>query len=179
MSDYFVGEIRLFAITYAPENFLPCDGRALSVSQYQTLFSLIGTTYGGDAQQFKLPDLRGRTPVSLGQGAGLSDYALGATAGATQVTLTLKTMPAHTHTASVSNQAATSVTPIAGGALGSVGANMLYANASQTGTTATLAPQTIQAAYPYPAAPAPHANIQPTIALQYCIAVNGIYPVPN
>ncbi len=105
MSDQYVGEIRLFAGDYAPENWAFCDGRLLSIAEYQMLYSLIGTTYGGDGvSNFALPDLRGRVPVSQGNlttPSGTVAFHIGQMGGKESVTLTANTIPAHTHMAAV------------------------------------------------------------------------------
>ncbi|MEN3746718.1 tail fiber protein [Sphingomonas sp. HF-S3] len=179
MSNYYVGEIRLLAFDqYTPVDFLPCDGRAVSISQYQALFSLIGTTYGGNGQTtFNLPDLRGRSPVSFGQTAGGTNYALGQSAGAETVTLTSAMVPAHTHTVSVTSNNATATIPTTGVAPGNVGSNFYYCNESQAGTTLALEPTTIQ---PGGGLGQAHLNVQPSIALCYAIATGGLYPeFPN
>src|SRR3989442_10846657 len=104
MGQPFVGEIRMFAGNFAPAGWMFCDGQLLPISENETLFNLIGTTYGGDGQStFALPDLRGRVPLHMGQGAGLSNnYILAETGGVEQVTLTTAQMPAHTHPAQCS-----------------------------------------------------------------------------
>ena len=95
---YFIGEIILVGFNFAPVDFLPCDGRVLAIAEYDTLFNLIGTTYGGDGQQtFNLPDLRGRVPVHMGQGPGLSNYIIGESAGTESVILITADLPSHQH----------------------------------------------------------------------------------
>src|SRR5690348_7281143 len=102
MSDPFIGEIRIFAGNFAPQGWFLCDGSILPISQYTPLFSLLGTTYGGNGQTtFGLPDLRGRVVVSFGQGPGRSAYVQGQTGGQENVTLVANQMPAHTHQATV------------------------------------------------------------------------------
>jgi microcystin-dependent protein len=99
MSSPFVGEIRLFAGNFAPAGWAFCDGSVLSIATNDVLFALIGTTYGGDGQTtFTLPDLRGRIPIHMGQGAGLSNYVIGQNGGVETVTLTTQQIPAHSHT---------------------------------------------------------------------------------
>ncbi|PSN11862.1 phage tail protein, partial [filamentous cyanobacterium CCT1] len=96
MSDPFVGEIRMFAGNFAPRGWAFCNGQLIAISQNTALFSLLGTLYGGDGRTtFALPDLRGRTPIHAGQGAGLSDYPLGSRGGVEQVALTTEQLPAH------------------------------------------------------------------------------------
>src|SRR5436305_10346690 len=105
MAQPYVGEIRIFAGNFAPAGWMFCDGQLLPISENETLFNLIGTTYGGDGQStFALPDLRGRVPLHLGQGPGLSNnYILAENGGVEQVTLTTAQIPAHTHPAQCSS----------------------------------------------------------------------------
>jgi microcystin-dependent protein len=175
MADYYVGEIRLFAFNqYAPANFMPCDGRSLPIADYQALFTLIGTTYGGDgATTFNLPDLRTRTPVHYGPMPGGSNYALAQKAGVAQVTLTSAMVPPHSHTVSVTKAAATSVTPGSATAPGNVGSSFYYCNETQPGTTLQTAPQTVASGG---GGNQPHPNIQPSLVLAYAIAANGLFP---
>ena len=100
MSEPFIGQIQPFAFNFAPRNWALCDGQLLPISQNTALFSLIGTTYGGDGRTtFGLPDLRGRVPIHQGHGPGLSSYVIGQTGGSATNTLTQAQMPSHTHTA--------------------------------------------------------------------------------
>src|SRR5512132_2194680 len=102
MADPFIAEIRLFAGNFAPRGWATCDGQLLSIAQNTALFSLLGTTYGGNGQtNFALPDLRGRAAIHQGQGPGLSQYVLGEVGGLENVTLITTQIPAHTHTATV------------------------------------------------------------------------------
>ncbi|MBA4761270.1 phage tail protein [Sphingomonas sp.] len=175
MAEYYIGEIRLFAFNqYAPRNFLPCDGRSLRVSDHQALFSLIGTTYGGDGvTTFNLPDLRGRTPVHYGQLAGGSNYALGAKAGVEQVQLTSATVPPHTHTVCATKTPASTFTPGATVAPGDVGGNFFYCTETQTGTVLQTNAETVSVDG---GNNQPHPNIQPSLVLAYAMAVEGLYP---
>lgn len=175
MAEFYVGEIRLFAFDqYAPANFLPCDGRALRVADYQVLFSLIGTLYGGDGTTtFNLPDLRGRSPVNYGQLTGGSNYALAQAAGVEQVALTSATVPPHNHIVSVTKAAATAMIPATTNAPGDVGSNFYYCKEAQAGTLFQTAAQTVAVDG---GRNQPHLNIQPSLILSYAIAVNGLYP---
>ncbi|MFY8106731.1 MAG: phage tail protein [Elstera sp.] len=175
MAEYYVGEIRLFAFNqYAPTNFLPCDGRILNVNEYQALYALIGTTYGGNGSTtFKLPDLRGRTPVNYGQLPGGTNYALAQTAGAEQVTITSATVPPHNHTISVTKATATAITPASNNTPGNVESNFYYCNEAQAGATLQTASQTVVSSG---GGNQPHLNIQPSLVLSYAIAVNGLFP---
>lgn len=175
MAEFYIGEIRLFAFNqYAPANFLPCDGRALRIGDYQALFSLIGTLYGGDGTTtFNLPDLRGRSPVHYGQLTGGSNYALAQAAGAEQVQLTSAMVPPHNHIVSVTKTGATGMVPAADDAPGDVGSNFYYCAEAQAGTLFQTAVQTVAVDG---GANQPHLNIQPSLILSYAIAVNGLYP---
>ena len=103
MSDPYLGEIRMVGFNYAPYGWAFCAGQTMSVPQNAALFALLGVIYGGNGQTtFQLPDLRGRSPVGMGQGPGLSNIVLGEAAGTESTTLTMSNMPTHTHTASVS-----------------------------------------------------------------------------
>lgn len=175
MAQYYVGEIRLFAFNqYAPANFLPCDGRSLRVSDYQMLFALIGTTYGGDGvNTFNLPDLRGRTPVQHGTMPGGSAYALGTKAGEDQVQLKSTTVPPHSHTVSATTAKASAMTPGANLAPGDVNGNYYYCNETQPGTVQQTNAETVMVDG---GGNQPHPNIQPSLVLSYAIAVEGLYP---
>lgn len=174
--DPFLGEIRMFAGNFAPRGWATCDGQILPIAQNTALFSLLGTTYGGNGQTtFALPDLRGRVPVHVGQGPGLSPYSLGQSAGSENVTLTSGQMPGHTHTLNASS---------AGGDAGSP-QNAVSAMVTDTQGNAfngyTASPNTTMS--PQAIAPAggnqPHANIQPFLCLTFIIALEGIFPSRN
>ncbi|RBL66028.1 hypothetical protein C3E98_039780, partial [Pseudomonas sp. MWU13-2625] len=114
MSDAYLGEIRMFAGNFAPKGWALCDGAVLPVKGNDALFSLIGSTYGGDGRNtFKLPDYRGRTPVGQGRGPGLSSWPLAGTAGVEQITLTAENTPPHIHAFQVSANEAASALPVA------------------------------------------------------------------
>ena len=99
-TEPFIGEIKIFGFNFAPQNYQLCSGQLLSIAQNTALFSLLGTTYGGDGQTtFALPDLRGRMPIGQGQGPGLPNYVMGQLSGTTSVTLLTANLPAHTHAA--------------------------------------------------------------------------------
>ena len=160
----FIAEIILFAGNFAPRGWAFCNGQLLSISQNTALFSLLGTTYGGNGQTtFALPDLRSRVPVHPGQGPGLSSYQLGQSGGAETVTLGVNQLPAHTHaatsppvdTAATSNRPTSGMAPARGGA---------YAPGPSVGSTGGSQP---------------HTNLQPHLALNYIIATQGIFPSRN
>ena len=166
MTDPFIGEIRLFAFTFAPNGWALCDGRMMSIAQNTALFALIGTFYGGDGKvTFALPDLRGRVAISFGQGPGQpSDHLVGEFGGEETVTLTTNQLPSHNHLLAVNATEGPSPTPE-----GTFpGAGAAYADASNT----FMAPQTVTQA----GAGAEHNNVQPYLALNYCIALEGIFP---
>lgn len=171
MSDPYVGEVRLFAGNFAPLGWAFCQGQLVPISENETLFNLIGTTYGGDGQQtFALPDLRGRVPVHQFQGPGLSSRQMGEMAGTESVTLTVGQMPAHSHALRASTAAASVTTP-AGALLGATSVNS-YDNAS-AGTP--MAAAAITGA----GGSQPHDNMAPTLALNYIISLFGIYPTQS
>src|SRR5689334_5388872 len=112
MSQPYVGEIRLLAMTFAPAGWADCAGQLMPISENETLFNLIGTTYGGDGEStFALPDLRGRIPVHIGTGPGLSNYMLGELGGVESVTLTTQQIPQHGHAPAATTAAATTTMP--------------------------------------------------------------------
>ncbi|MBP6616550.1 MAG: phage tail protein [Burkholderiales bacterium RIFCSPHIGHO2_01_FULL_64_960] len=174
--ESFIGDIRLFAGTFAPRGWMLCNGAVLSISQYDTLFSLIGTTYGGDGQStFALPDLRGRVPVGQGQGPGLTNRVIGEVYGSENVTLVPNQMPQHTHTLNASTATATSAQP-AGQLFAQTGSDKFYGPPPATDPQ----PQAMAANAVTPAGGSqPHTNIMPSMAINYIIAVEGIYPTRN
>lgn len=164
MAQPYIGEVRMFAGTFAPESWAFCDGQILPISEFDTLFSLIGTTYGGDGETtFALPDLRGRVPVH--QGGGLT---LGESAGVEEVTLTTQNLPVHNHTVIASNTVSTQTSP----------ANLLLAQSSAANLyitdvgVAPLAVPTLKAT----GGNGPHTNVQPYLCLSFIIALYGLYP---
>ncbi len=175
MSQPFVGEIRMFAFGSrgAPNGWQTCNGSLLSIAEYEVLFTLIGTTYGGDGQNtFAVPDLRGRLPIHQGQGPGLSNYVVGQVAGTEMVTLLSTQMPAHTHTMVATSAAATALTPGAGLLPGTVSGDVFYATDLTGAVAAPMAAQSTTVS----GGSQPHDNTMPTLTVQYCIAWAGIYP---
>lgn len=167
MSQPYVGEIRIFAGNFAPQGWMFCDGSVLPIAQNETLFNLIGTTYGGDGQNtFALPDLRGRVPIHVGTGAGLTTRQIGERAGSESVTLTSAQMPAHAHTLSASTSAA-----VAGaGPSGVLAASAISFYGSGNPSTAmgpAIAPS---------GGGQPHENMAPFQALSFIISLFGIFP---
>lgn len=173
MSQPFLGEIRMFAFGRTPQGWQACDGSLLPIAQFDALFALIGTIYGGDGQTtFAVPDLRGRIPVHQGQGPGLSNYVIGQRAGTETVTLLPAQMPAHVHALQSTTAAATATSP--GNTLlpGAVSGDTFYVSDI---TGATAGALSAQAASPVGGSQ-PHDNTMPTLTVQFCIATQGIFP---
>jgi microcystin-dependent protein len=169
MSEPFVGEIRMFGFNFAPQGWAPCNGQLVPIAENPALYSLLGTTYGGDGQAtFALPDMRSRVPVCQGQGPGLSSYAEGQAGGAETVTLAAAQMPGHTHPVKASSSAAGSDHP-EGRALAR-SASHIYTAKPDTSTVmnADMLSDT--------GGSQPHDNIQPYLAVNFCIATAGIFP---
>lgn len=172
--DQYLGEIRLFTFNFSPKGWAFCAGQLLSISQYQALFALLGTYYGGNGiNNFALPDLRSRVPNHVGSGAG-GTYTIGEFAGEENVTLLANQIPAHTHLF----QATTTK-----GATDRAFNNMLGQSAGTGSQAAYAAPANLTSLNPASIQPAgqgvPHSNIQPYLALNYCIALTGIFPSRN
>lgn len=174
MADPFVAEIRIFAGNFAPTGWATCDGQLLPLSQNTALFSLLGTTYGGNGKSnFALPDLQGRAPMFWGQGPGLSQRDLGETGGSQNVTLLQSEIPAHSHTAKASGVPATNLTPTDGiwAVSGSRRApSNLYSATASSGNT--LAPTALSAT----GGSQPHNNMPPYLTLTFIIALQGVFP---
>jgi microcystin-dependent protein len=173
MSDPFVAEIRIFPFNFAPKGWAFCNGQLLPISQNTALFSLLGTTYGGNGQTtFALPDLQGSVPLHPGQGPGLSLYDLGQVGGVETVTLLPSEMPAHAHTlsahaadvADVFNPGTTVVPASAEGGF----------SYNQT-ANANLTPFAFQA-LSLAGGDLPHNNMMPYLTLNFCIALQGVFP---
>jgi len=174
MSTPFVGEIRLFGFSRVPNGWLPCDGSLQSISEFDVLFTLIGTTYGGDGQTtFAVPDLRGQLPLHNGTGQGLTTRVIGESGGSENVTLLTGQLAAHTHTLSATTVTATSMTP--GSELGAITGDTMYATDLTGATALTMAPASITAS----GNTQPHDNLMPTLTVQYCVAWAGIFPSQN
>ena len=167
MSEPFLGEIRAFGFTFAPQGWLACQGQMMSITQNSALFSLLGTMYGGDGRvTFGLPDLRGRTAISLGQGPGLSNRTQGELSGSEQVTLIGAQIAPHTHWVTASSQASGKSPG------GSFPAYTADSSSYGSATDLTMNPQMIRPN----AGGQPHDNMQPYLVLNYCIATEGIFP---
>jgi len=172
MPDPFIGEVRIFAGNFAPTGWALCDGQLLSIASNTALFSLLGTTYGGNGvNTFGLPDLRGRVPIQPGQGPGLSLHDLGERAGVESLTLLATEMPQHTHAVSASNANGNSDAAAGRFAARSASAVQQYStNADAIDTTLSAA------AVGSSGGSQPHNNMQPYLVLNFIIALQGIYP---
>jgi microcystin-dependent protein len=173
--DQYVGEIRLFSFNFAPKGWSFCAGQLMSIQQNQALFALLGTIYGGNGiQTFGLPDLRGRVANHMGSGGG-GNYVIGEFAGTENVSLNANQIPAHLHLFQGTKTAGATENPInrmLGQSLATSADKFAYAAASNL---TPLNPASIQPA----GGPQPHANIQPYLALNYCISLTGIFPSRN
>jgi len=175
MSTPYIGEIRMFGFGTrgAPNGWQACDGSLLPISEYDALFALIGTTYGGDGQTtFAVPDLRGRIPVHQGTGPGLSTYVIGQRAGTETVTVLPTQMPAHTHTMVATAAAASTGNPAPSVVPGAVSGQTMYATTLTGATPFNASVQTVSLA----GGSQPHENCMPTLTVQFCIATQGIFP---
>lgn len=170
MSDQFVGEIRMFGGNFAPMDWAFCDGSTLQISQYDVLFAAIGTTYGGDGTtNFKLPDLRGRVPVHMGTGTGLTPRNIGTSFGTETETLQVAHIPAHSHAISAGGPG-TTASP-GGNYPGDSSGFNLYSAA----TPDSLMNQASVGSSP-PSPAQPHANLMPALCINFIIATNGYFP---
>jgi microcystin-dependent protein len=173
MSDPFVAEIRIFAGNFAPRGWAVCNGQLMPISQNTALFSLLGTTYGGDGRTtFALPNLQGSAPLQEGQGAGLSQYFLGQSGGEPSVTLINTELPAHTHGVQATSNPGSVPDPnntvwgIAGVARGT----SMYSTSAGSGQQ--MSPQ----AFAISGGGQPHNNMPPYLTLTFIIALQGIFP---
>jgi len=170
VSEPFLAEIRLFPYNFAPRGWAFCQGQLLAISQNTALFALLGTTYGGNGvTTFGLPDLRGRVAVHVGQGPGLSPYDLGQVGGTETVTLTTAQIAPHPHPANCLNANGNKPGAINNVWATDLGGNKLYGTTKAAGT---MAPNIIGPS----GGGQPHNNVQPYLALNYCIALQGIFP---
>jgi microcystin-dependent protein len=176
MSSPFVAEIRPWALNFAPRGWAMCQGQILPISQYTALFSLIGTYYGGNGtSNFELPDLRSRVPMKYGQDLVGNQYVLGQEAGEETITISSQQMPIHTHTFSGTNGIGKKGAPAAGAVLGTTNHGGSFYAASSSSLIA-INPGTVST---YLGGNQAHTNLQPYLAINWCIALVGIYPSRN
>lgn len=171
MADPFVAEIRIFPFNFAPKGWAWCDGQLMPLSQNTALFSLLGTTYGGNGtSNFALPDLQGRAPMHPGQGPGLSLHDLGESGGSETETLLESQIPAHSHSLQSQQVPGDSATPA-----GNVYARTIGATPYRDAAGASLVEMSPQALAPSGGS-APHNNMQPYLTCYFCIALQGVFP---
>jgi microcystin-dependent protein len=172
VTNPFVAEIRIFPFNFAPTGWAFCNGQLLPLSQNTALFSLLGTTYGGDGKSnFALPNLQGSAPMHPGQGPGLSLHDLGETGGSTTVSLLESEMPSHSHSLQASPRDANLNNPSPNNGLGRSSPQQLYLQSTTPPLTA-LSSNTIAPA----GGDQPHNNLMPYLTLNFCIALQGVYP---
>jgi microcystin-dependent protein len=172
MAQPYVGEIRMFAGNFAPAGWMFCEGQSLPISENETLFNLIGTTYGGDGQEtFNLPNLQSRVPIHMGKGPDSTTYLLAEAAGVESVTLTVQQMPNHNHPLLASLNQAGGSSPT-GNLTGSVGATQIY---RETTPASAMSAQAVGPA----GGSQPHENLQPYLCINFIISLFGIYPSPT
>lgn len=172
MTDPFVAEIRIFPFNFAPKGWAFCDGQLMPLSQNTALFSLLGTTYGGDGKSnFALPDLQGRAPMQPGQGPGLTLRDLGEASGSETVTLLESEMPAHSHSMAAASDPAEAPSP----SPDRTPARSRGGAAYQTDSSSDLVEIAPQAVAPAGGS-APHNNMQPYLTFHFCIALQGVFP---
>jgi microcystin-dependent protein len=171
MADPFVAEIRIFPFNFAPKGWAWCDGQLMPLSQNTALFSLLGTTYGGDGKSnFALPDLQGRAPMHPGQGPGLSLHDLGETGGSETVTLLESEMPNHPHGLMATAAPANRTSPV-GNSIARASAGSAYQPPAGAPLISLAA-----AALPPAGGDQPHNNLMPYLTFYFCIALQGVFP---
>jgi len=167
MAQPYVGEIRMFGGNFAPAGWAFCDGSLLPISEYETLFNLIGTTYGGDGQStFALPDLRGRLPIQMGGG-----FVLAESGGVESITLTTSQLPAHSHPLLASSDAGQQTAPI-GNVLSRTTGTDIYVQDTPNVPMAATAVTAVGGSQP-------HSNIQPFLCVSFILSLFGIFPSPT
>ena len=176
MATPFIGQISMFGGNFAPRNWAFCSGQIMSIAQNTALFSILGTTYGGNGQTtFALPNLQGRVPIHPGQGPGLSNYQLGQQAGTENTTLLVNNLPPHTHPATVTSNASTGSASDTLPTGNYLAADNQYKNTANTTLNANAVAVTVGIA----GNGIPFNNIQPYLALNFLIALQGIFPSRN
>lgn len=175
MSEPFISEIRMFGFNFAPRGWSFCNGQLLAISQNTALFSLIGTIYGGDGRTtFALPDLRGRSPINLGHGTGLSNRVIGSKSGSETVTLSVNQIPSHRHNVAANSAAATGSPPPTNNFPAafdtSIGVKIYHDSQNGTFNPGAVLPTGGSDA---------HNNLQPSLVVNFCIALVGLFPSRN
>lgn len=167
MAEPFLSEIRVMSFVFAPKGWALCNGQLLPINQNQALFSLLGTTFGGDGRvNFALPDLRGRTPLHVGSG-----HTLGERGGEQAHTLSVSELPTHTHVANATSSNSNATSPSSSVGYGRSG-TLMYGPASQLAAMSSAAISNTGGSQA-------HLNMQPFLTLSFCIALQGIFPSPN
>ncbi len=175
MSEPFLAEVRIVGFNFAPRGWAFCDGQILPISQNQSLYSLLGTTYGGDGRtSFALPDLRGRTPIHVGSSNG-TQHTLGQKSGEETHTLAANEMPQHNHGMNAVTETANVPSPAGAYYAGSPGGTPIYTAQNPTNLNQSLGSGSI----PNVGGGQAHNNMQPYIALNFCIALQGLFPSRN
>src|SRR5437762_3289714 len=180
MAQPYVGEIRMFAGNFAPAGWMFCDGQLLPISENETLFQLVGTTYGGDGQStFALPNLQSRVPIHMGTGGG-GTYTQGQAAGVESVTLLTSQIPSHNHMVQVATSGGDQNTPALNSVVSTEAESVsnrapVYLAYSNANTQIGLATQTVGSLI----GSQPHSNIQPILAINFIISLFGIFPSPT
>ncbi len=177
MSEPFIGEIRIWANNFAPNGWLPCDGRLVPISQNTALFAILGVTYGGNGTtNFALPNLQATAPMDWGNGPGLTPRELGEVGGSNSVTLLATEIPAHTHALQGYNQGGVRPAPQAGDVLGfdtgAVQSENIRFLTTTPSNSVPMSPLFVGAA----GQGMPHENRQPFLVLNFCIATDGLFP---
>lgn len=171
MAETFIGQIMPAGFNFAPNGFALCNGQLMPIAQYTALFSLLGTYYGGNGTtNFKLPDLQGRTPLNYGSGPGIDPIAIGTQIGTESVTLVTAEMAAHSHLVNAEKNGSGAQSPI--GNLPSTDTSGSGITSYSTTANTTMSVQMIQPT----GNSIPHNNLQPTLTINYCIALEGVFP---
>jgi len=183
MASPYLSQITMFGGNFAPKNYALCNGQTLAINQNAALFSLLGTTYGGNGvTTFQLPNLQSALPMSFGNGAGLSPYVMGQNGGVTSVTLTSSTVPSHQHfmlaTKTPAANASAISTSVLPGAPPASGAE-LYANPPQPGQPALIPHALAAATCSTVGNNQSHTNMMPSLCISFCIALQGVFPSRN
>lgn len=182
MAQPYVGQMMMFAGNFAPAGWMTCEGQSLPISEYDTLFNLIGTTYGGDGQEtFDLPNMAGRIPIHMGTGPGLSNYQIGQSGGTESVTLTTQQIPQHNHPANTDTNGANSPSPTPATIMadettvGQPAGGNAFAYIAPGGATTTMPAATVANT----GGSQPHENIQPILCMTWIISLFGVFPTPT